>query len=143
MENVFELLEKPYWVVDILPKQVPKDSAGQYFKVEQYFLKRRPALCEKFVSVLLKLNCYVDMEVSEDGESWTLNPAPEALEKEIGAYMNGGPTNAMLYMLLRSEMTLIVIDRGCTYITLYNPSETLLELIRELIVPEGLYLWKP
>ena len=29
MENVFELLEKPYWVVDILPKQVPKDSAGQ------------------------------------------------------------------------------------------------------------------
>ena len=34
MEPVFELLEKPYWVVDILPKQVPKDSAGQYFKLE-------------------------------------------------------------------------------------------------------------
>ena len=80
MENVFELLEKPYWVVDILPKQVPKDSAGQYFKVEQYFLQRRPELCEKFVRVLLKLNCYLDMEVSEDGESWMLNPAPEALE---------------------------------------------------------------
>ena len=109
MENVFELLEKPYWVVDILPKQVPKDSAGQYFKVEQYFLKRRPALCEKFVSVLLKLNCYLDMEVSEDGESWTL----------------------------------IVIDWDSTNMTLYNSSEMLLELVRELVVPEGLYLWKP
>lgn len=143
MENVFELLEKPYWVVDILPKQVPKDSAGQYFKVEQYFLKRRSTLCEKFVRVLLKLNCYLDMEVSEDGESWTLNPAPEALEKEIGACMDDGPANTMLYVFVQSEMTLMVIDRDCTYMTLYNPSETLLELVRELVVPEGLYLWKP
>ena len=143
MENVFYLLEKPYWVVDILPKQVPKDSAGQYFKVEQYFLKRRPALCEKFVRVLLKLNCYLDMEVSEDGESWTLNPAPEALEQEIGACMDDGPANAMLYVFMKSESTLMVIDRDCTYMTLYNPSETLLELVRELVVPEGLYVWKP
>ena len=110
MENVFELLEKPYWVVDILPKQVPKDSAGQYFKVEQYFLKRRPALCEKFVRVLLKLNCYLDVEVS---------------------------------VLLQSEMTLIVIDWDSTNMTLYNPSETLLDLVRQLVMPEGLYLWKP
>ena len=143
MENVFELLEKPYWVVDILPKQVPKDSAGQYFKVEQYFLKRRPALCEKFVRVLLKLNCYLDMEVNEDGDSWTLNPAPEALEQAVSAYMNGGPTNAMLYVFLRLEKTLIVIDWDSTNMTLYNPSETLLDLVRQLVMPEGLYLWKP
>ncbi len=143
MENVFELLEKPYWVVDILPKQVPKDSAGQYFKVEQYFLKRRPALCEKFVRVLLKLNCYLDMEVSEDGETWTLNPAPEALEHKIVACMDDGLAKAILYVFVQSERTLMVIDRDCTYITLYNPSETLLELVRELVVPEGLYVWKP
>ena len=46
-------------------------------------------------------------------------------------------------MLLRSEMTLIVIDWDSTNMTLYNPSETLLELVRELVVPEGLYVWKP
>ena len=143
MENVFELLEKPYWVVDILPKQVSKDSAGQYFKVEQYFLKRRPALCEKFVRVLLKLNCYLDVEVSEDGESWTLNPAPEALEQRIDACMNDSSAKALLYVFVRSEMTLFVIDRDCTYLTLYNPSEMLLELVRQLVLPEGLYVWKP
>ena len=92
---------------------------------------------------MLKLNCYLDVEVSEDGDSWTLNPAPEALEQAISAYMNGGPTNAMLYVFVRLERTLMVIDRDCTYITLYNPSETLLELVRELVVPEGLYVWKP
>lgn len=143
MENVFDLLEKPYWVVDILPKQVPKDSAGQYFKVEQYFLKQRALLCEKFVRILLKLNCYLDIEVSEDGDSWTLNPAPEILEQEIGACMNDGCKNAMLYVFVKSEMTLIVIDKDCTYLTLYNPSEMLLELVRQLVVAEGLYVWKP
>ena len=143
MEKVFDLLEKPYWVVDILPKQVPRGSAGQYFKVEQFFLKRRSALCEKFVRVLLKLNCYLDAEVSEDGECWSLNPAPEALEQEVGVCMNDGSTKALLYVFVRSEASLIVIDRDCTYMTLFNPSETLLELLRQLVVPEGLYVWKP
>ncbi|MBR3531310.1 MAG: hypothetical protein IKN83_08080 [Bacteroidaceae bacterium] len=143
MEPVFELLEKPYWVVDILPKQVPKDSAGQYFKLEQYFLKQRQALSQHFVRILLKLNCYLDLELSADGETWTLNPAPEALEQAISAYMNGGPTNAMLYVFFRSENTLIAIDWDSTNMTLYNPSQTLLDLLPQLVMPEGLYVWKP
>ena len=143
MEPVFELLEKPYWVVDILPKQVPKDSAGQYFKLEQYFLKQRQALSQHFVRILLKLNCYLDLELSSDGETWTFNPAPEALEQAISAYMNGGPTNAMLYVFLHAENTLIAIDWDSTNMTLYNPSQTLLDLLPQLVMPEGLYVWKP
>ena len=34
-----ELLEGPYWIVDILPEQVGADAAGQYFAVERYFLR--------------------------------------------------------------------------------------------------------
>ncbi len=37
--SIEELLEKPYWVLDILPEQVRKDSPGQYFAVERYFLE--------------------------------------------------------------------------------------------------------
>ena len=37
------LLNKPYWVVDFLPEQVPEGSAGQFFAVEDYWL-RKPAL---------------------------------------------------------------------------------------------------
>lgn len=36
-ENIDDLLQKPYWIIDILPKQVPADSSGQYFAVEKYF----------------------------------------------------------------------------------------------------------
>ena len=34
-----ELLQMPYWIIDILPEQVPEDSPGQYFSVEKYFLE--------------------------------------------------------------------------------------------------------
>ena len=37
--TIEEYLNKPYWVIDILPKQVPADSKGQYFKIEKYFLE--------------------------------------------------------------------------------------------------------
>ena len=39
MDRIEELLQTPYWIIDILPKQVPKDSPGQYFAVEDFFLK--------------------------------------------------------------------------------------------------------
>ncbi|WP_026511296.1 helix-turn-helix domain-containing protein [Butyrivibrio sp. LC3010] len=28
-----ELLQKPYWVIDILPEQVPRESKGQFFEI--------------------------------------------------------------------------------------------------------------
>ncbi len=48
-KTVEELLQCPYWIIDILPLQVPEDSPGQYFAVEKYFLQancyRRGPLC--------------------------------------------------------------------------------------------------
>ena len=35
--TIEEYLNKPYWVIDILPKQVPADSKGQYFRIEKYY----------------------------------------------------------------------------------------------------------
>ena len=34
-EMMGALLEGPYWIVDILPGQVPAEAAGQYFAVER------------------------------------------------------------------------------------------------------------
>ena len=34
-KTVEELLQCPYWIIDILPSQVPADSPGQYFAVEK------------------------------------------------------------------------------------------------------------
>ena len=97
-----DYFERPYWIVDILPFQVPADSPGQYFAVEEYYLQkpRWQTLRRKYLEILLKLNCYYDMEVTADpggdgdpvgdidpdawpGCGWQKNPAPETLEKLI------------------------------------------------------------
>jgi len=63
-DPIEELLEKPYWIIDILPKQVPKDSPGQYFAIEDFFLKEQLAeIKKKHISVILKLNCYMDISI--------------------------------------------------------------------------------
>ena len=39
MDRTEELLQKPYWIIDILPEQVKENSLGQYFEVERFYLK--------------------------------------------------------------------------------------------------------
>ena len=57
---VEELLTKDVYIVDYLPRTVPKNSGGQYFDVEYYLLNspRHTALKDKFSSVIFKLMCY-------------------------------------------------------------------------------------
>ncbi len=137
-----ELLLKPYWVVDILPWQVPENSPGQYFAVEACFLEpgRITQIHRKFADILLKLNCYYDIRVSGDPEEgWEENPDPEKLA--AGLPVTGEPWT--LYVLVPSEETLLMINDCDTYMTVYNPTERLLDLLRTLSAAEGLFLWKP
>ena len=73
--TIEEYLNKPYWVIDILPKQVPADGRGQYFKIEEYYLEHPQIddIYRKFTNILLKLNCYNDINVSHDGDEWITN----------------------------------------------------------------------
>ena len=112
-----DYLEKPYWVIDILPKQVPADSRGQFFTIEQYFLSDEQAerRCRQFCNILMKLNCYEDIAVCGLSEEWVVNPHPVDL----------------------------TINGDDIYMTVYNPDEALLHLLRPLAASEGLFLWKP
>ena len=127
-----ELLQRPCWVIDILPKQVPKDSPGQYFAVENYFRKeeRFAAIKQKHINVILKLNCY--RQISIDGEP-AVNPSPEHIAEEM--------RNRDLYLL--ADDAVILSERDDTYMTVFNPDEKLLRLIRTLAAAEGLFVWKP
>ena len=53
--GIDEVLEKPCWVIDILPERVPEDSEGQYFTIEKYY-RREPQvslLRRKFADVVV------------------------------------------------------------------------------------------
>ena len=140
--TIEEYLNKPYWVIDILPKQVPADGKGQYFRIEKYFLEHPQidTIYRKFTNILLKLNCYEDINVSHNGDKWITNPAPHELEAALLKCM---ADKQMFYIILKSADVLITVSGDDTYMTVYNPTEEMLELIGSLAGSEGLFMWKP
>lgn len=137
-----DYLEKPYWVIDILPKQVPADSGGQYFRIEEYFMEHPQidAIYKKFTNILLKLNCYEDLVFSADGEEWITNPSPKNVAAMLTKCMSD---KKMLYILLHQEDTMITVSGDDINMAVYNPSEQVLELLGPLVTSEGLFIWKP
>ena len=135
-----DFFDKEYWVVDFLPKQVPEYGGGRFFSVEQYYLEpsRYAVLRERFCEVLLKLYCYYDLRlfIGDDTEG-LFNPEPERLADLV----KGNQGN--LCILVGTSEALITLSRDDTCMTVYAPSEDLLELIRTLAVAVGLFVWKP
>ena len=130
-KTIEELLQTEYWIIDILPVQVPKDSPGQYFAVERYFL-RRPhirTIKQKHINVILKLNCYRNLSLDEEA---AVNPPPEVIAEAVNRR----------YVCILIDESMIVSEPDSTYLTLYKPDEQLLSLIMELSKGEGLFVWK-
>ena len=130
-KTIDELLQTDYWIIDILPVQVPKDSPGQYFAVERYFL-RKPhirAIKQKHINVILKLNCYRDLSLDEEA---VVNPPPDVIAEAVNRR----------YVCILIDESMIVSESDSTYLTLYNPDEQLLSLVNELSKGEGLFVWK-
>ena len=134
------LLSKPYWLIDVLPKQVPAGSAGQYFKAERYFLPQLDEIGRKFARILIRLNCYYDLQMSTDGESWILSASPGDLAHR---FEESAASHSPLSILIGSDEALVTFSGDAHYMTIYNPDEELLELVRQCAQAEGLFVWGP
>lgn len=130
--TIDELLQKPYWIIDILPEQVPADSPGQFFAIEKFFLgkKHMAAIKQKHVNLVLKLNCYRRIAIDEEYE-W--NPSPERIAEEMRAR----------YLYIMMDDSMILSEPDDSHMTVFDPDEKLLELIRTLAASEGLFVWQP
>ncbi len=131
-KTVEELLQCPYWIIDILPSQVPEDSPGQFFSVEEYFLQgdRIEEIKQKHIDLVLKLNCYRDISISDET---VVNPLPQHIADEM--------KKRYLYIMVGESM--ILSEPDDTHLTVFNPDSQLLELIRQIASGEGLFVWKP
>ncbi|MBQ6577379.1 MAG: hypothetical protein IJL91_06495, partial [Bacteroidales bacterium] len=116
-DTIESLLEKPYWLIDVLPKQVPAGSAGQYFKVERYFLSQLDEICRRYARILIRLNCYYDLQVSTDGETWIQNVSPADLVRH---FEESAASHSPLSILIGSDEALITFSGDDHYMTLYN-----------------------
>ena len=138
-ENIIEqLLEKEYIIVDFLPKQVLAENNGRFFDVELLFLQEQRAseLRRKFSDIILKLYCYYWIEVYNlSTDEMISSPEPALLDDWI--YSNRYEIQIFI------EESMIVIAKDDTHITVYNPSDSMTELISVLAKAEGLFVWKP
>ena len=132
--------DKPYCILDILPEQVPSDSPGRYFEVERYFRSRLDKIIRKFADFLLKLNCYCELEVSRDCETFSGDFAPEDLECFL-LETNASPYP--LYIRVNHTDALFAYAGDEHYLTLYEPDRELLRLVHQLAQSEGLFVWVP
>ena len=131
------LLEKPFWVVDPLPYQVPAEGEGQFFAVEKFFLESpmRCLLLQKHARILLKINCYYDIWVAEgENERWIRNPDPASV------YRLATEERRFLNILLGEDVLIVLSDFD---MTVYNPDSRILDLIKTLAGSEGLFVWQP
>ena len=130
--TIDELLQRPYWIIDILPKRVPENSPGQFFEVEKYYLEkeRLREIKHRHINVVLKLNCYRNVSIDEEAEK---NPSPALIAEEM--------TWRPLYIMVDGAM--ILSEPDDTHMTVFNPDRELLELIRMIASGEGLFVWSP
>lgn len=137
-EKVEVFLEMPYYVVDFLPVLVEKDSDGQFFEVEEFFLSEKAeqmSIC--FAELLLKLNCYVDFQVSLNGEGvWEENPKPVKLYENILKYRK---KCKFINIIMEKEDSMIQVNRDDLYLTVFHPSEKIKMLLSALCVGYGLF----
>ena len=141
-EMMGNLLDGPYWIVDILPEQVPANASGQYFAVERYFLQpeRITSVRRKYAELLLQLNCYYDMTVSFDScASWKTNPDPEEFAERV-VKLSG---NDFLRAVFAEQNAMIDYDHNDTCMTVYDPNSSLLDTIEALATAKGFFVWSP
>ena len=135
-----ELLEGPWWVVDILPRRVPKESPAQYFAVEQYYLQpnRIREIYRRYAEILIRLNCYYGMAVSlDDCETWEKDPDPESFVHRV----ENAPRNRLLRAVFEEQRAMIDLDFGYTDLAVYDPEGNILDILRSLATAEGFFLW--
>ena len=136
------LLEGPYYIVDILPEQVPSNASGQYFAIEKYYLRldRIRSIRQSFAEILLGLNCYYDITVSFDScESWERNPDPEKLAGLL-CDLSG---KSFFRAVFEKQQAMIDIEPDDTYMTVYDPYSGLLQKLQAFASANGLFVWSP
>lgn len=139
LKTMDELLEKECYIIDIFPEKVPENSNGQFFDVEDYLLnsEKYNAIKDKFVNIVLKLMCYYHMAIVKDG--LIDKPSPEQVENAVNEIVVN--QKAVLNCLFQEENMLLVFDRDCLNLSIYNPSKETHNLFEKLARSEGLF-WR-
>lgn len=137
MIDTNRLLEKPCYIIDFLPRQVPKDCGGQFFEVETYLINNceHYGLKDRFIRIILKLMCYYRVSVRLD--KWIEHPAPEQVVEIIETVMCDH--HGQMDVLFPEKDILLQFDGDCLNLSIYNPDEDMCKLLEQLAWSESMF----
>jgi len=134
-------LKKPVFVIDLLPERVPEGSRGQFFAIEDHWYgsKTGKKLSGRFFRILLRLNCYYDLEVCRENGSVT-NPEPEKLEEMVKSCRE--KKLETLRIFVNEGESMLILNGDDLNMTVYGPDQRLQRILWQLSVSEGLFFWE-
>ena len=140
MQIIERLLEKPCYIIDFLPRRVPLDCCGQFFKVEDYLLNQYEyyGLKDRFIRIVLKSMCYDSVSVY--WKEWIEQPSPEQIVEIINLIMEEHLGN--MNMLFTSKNVLLQLEGDSLHMSLYNPDKEMCLLFEQIAFSEGMFLRK-
>ena len=132
-------MEKPCYIIDFLPQQVPQNSNGQFFKVETYLLNHYEeyGLRSHLIRILLKIMCYY--RVSVHWGEWIEQPAPAQIAEIIDTILSCH--SGYMDLLLPEQNVLLQFEWDCLHLSVYNPDAEMCELLSQIAASEGMF-WR-
>ena len=139
--TVERLLEDDYWIIDILPSQIPIEKQAEYRALtDEYFESGKVAqLHRRCADILTMINSrFKTAMLCMPEDEWTISPDDVAVKDAVIHHTERGCVD----LLLPEEETLISLQAEDLYITVYHPTEELLSLLRQAVSESGFYIWQ-
>ena len=139
--TVERLLEDDYWIIDILPSQIPIEKQAEYRALtDEYFESGKVAqLHRRYADILTMINSrFKTAMLCMPEDEWTISPDDVAVKDAVIHHTEQGCVD----LLLTEEETLISLQAEDLYITVYHPTEEILSLLRQAVSESGFYIWQ-
>ena len=139
--TVERLLEDDYWIIDILPSQIPIEKQAEHRALtDEYFESGKVAqLHRRYADILTMINSRFKTAIlCMPEDEWTISPHNNDVKDAVMHHTERGCVN----LLLPEEETLISLQAEDLYITVYHPTEEILSLLRQAVSESGFYIWQ-
>ena len=139
--TVERLLEDDYWIIDILPSQIPIEKQAEYRALtDEYFECGKVAqLHRRYADILTMINSrFKTAMLCMPEDEWTISPHNNDVKDAVIHHTERGCVD----LLLPEEETLISLQAEDLYITVYHPTDEIISLLRQAVSESGFYIWQ-
>lgn len=135
------LFDALYWLINIVPSQVPESRAEEYFALEREYrqTEKLAQLYALFAGLLTLVSERYDAVLLTFPQNQTTE---KPSERQITDAVQTHKRRGAVQLFLPKEETLFTLDAEDLHMTVYLPKKELLTFLKEEAAKRNLYLWR-